>query len=114
MSSLKQKLIKIGAKGHGRASPSRWPRSPFPASVPGDFASRWREETDSSHSGMTLRDRIGAAGHNPGGDFLAAPEIAIVRIKFGFHPGNPGLTRSMSCPDARRLLTKNVGRIFVL
>jgi hypothetical protein len=39
---------------------------------------------------MTLWGRMGAAGHNPGRDFLAAREIAIIRLKFGFHPGNPG------------------------
>ncbi len=40
LTSLKEKLIKIGAKvvSHGATSHSRWPRSPSTANVPGDFA----------------------------------------------------------------------------
>ncbi len=38
------------------------------------------------------RSLVKATGRQPAHDFSAAPKIAILRVKFSVHPGNPGTT----------------------
>jgi hypothetical protein len=120
LTTLKEKLIKIGAKivSHGRyIARFRWPRSPFREICSPKFCGLSRNcgrshrprlhETADAHPFMGVRpdakekcsDRTGehhreaglhAIGHKPGRNFREPQKTATIRLKFGIHPGNVG------------------------